>query len=154
MMYQLHFCRLFTGKQTYFTISCHFLHTLSLPTGTGYVRNRRYSMKQVTNVQTVIFNSVDRFTVLPFIATGAPLAERRIRILPMNQHAWWPITFDMKGINFWTAWQHYVSRRAVRFMRGSLFMTCQQQAAVISSISHLFSVTVSELCGTSWCCIL
>jgi hypothetical protein len=28
-------------------------------------------------------------------------------------------------INLWTAWRHYVSRRAVRFMRGSLFMICR-----------------------------
>jgi hypothetical protein len=34
------------------------------------------------------------------------------------------------------------------------FMICEQQAAVISSISHLFSVTVCEQCGMSWCSIL
>jgi hypothetical protein len=34
------------------------------------------------------------------------------------------------------------------------FMICQKQAAVTSSISNLFSVTVGELCGTSWCGIL
>jgi hypothetical protein len=34
------------------------------------------------------------------------------------------------------------------------FMICQQEAAVISSISHLFSVIVSEQHGTSWCNIL
>jgi hypothetical protein len=33
------------------------------------------------------FNFVDRFTALRFTATDAPLAARRIRILPMNQHA-------------------------------------------------------------------
>jgi hypothetical protein len=32
-------------------------------------------------------NFVDRFTDLRFTATGAPLAARGIRILPMNQHA-------------------------------------------------------------------
>jgi hypothetical protein len=37
-------------------------------------------------------------------------------------------------------------------MRRSLFMICQQWVAV--TISHLFSVTVSEQCGTSWCGIL
>jgi hypothetical protein len=75
--------------------------------------------------------------------------------LPMNQHAWWPITFGMKEVNnLWTSWWHYVLRRAVRFMRGSLFMICQQYAAVTSFISHLFSVTVSEQCHTSWCDIL
>jgi hypothetical protein len=31
-----------------------------------------------------------------FTAAGAPLAARRIRILPMNQHAWQSITFGMK----------------------------------------------------------
>jgi hypothetical protein len=35
--------------------------------------------------------------VLRFTATGVPLAARRIQILPMNQYAWWPITFGMKG---------------------------------------------------------
>jgi transposase len=39
-------------------------------------------------------------------------------------------------------------------IRGSLFTICQQYSAVISSISHLFSVTVSEDCDTSWYCIL
>jgi hypothetical protein len=46
------------------------------------------------------FNFVDRFTALCFTATGAPPAPRCIRILPMNQHAWWPITFGMKGSNY------------------------------------------------------
>jgi hypothetical protein len=31
------------------------------------------------------------------MATGALPAARRIRILQMNQYAWWPITFWMKG---------------------------------------------------------
>jgi hypothetical protein len=29
----------------------------------------------------------------------ASLAARRIRILPMNQHTWWLMTFGMKGSN-------------------------------------------------------
>jgi hypothetical protein len=33
------------------------------------------------------FNSVDGFAALRFTSTGALLAARRIRILPMNQHA-------------------------------------------------------------------
>jgi hypothetical protein len=37
--------------------------------------------------------------------------------------------------NLWTAWQHYVSRHAVWFIHGNLFMICQQWVAVISSIS-------------------
>jgi hypothetical protein len=41
-----------------------------------------------------------------------------------------------------------------RFMCGNLFMICQQWAAVISSISRLFSVTISEQCVMSWCGIL
>jgi hypothetical protein len=45
----------------------------------------------------------------------------------------------------WTTWLHYVSRRAVRFMGGNLFMICQQWAVVASSISSLFSVTVYTL---------
>jgi hypothetical protein len=31
-----------------------------------------------------------------FAATSAPPAARRIRILPKNQYACWPITFGMK----------------------------------------------------------
>jgi hypothetical protein len=54
------------------------------------------------------------FTAQHFMATGALLAVRPIQILPMNQYAWWPITFGMKEvINFWTSWWHYVSWRAV-----------------------------------------
>jgi hypothetical protein len=41
---------------------------------------------------------VDRFTALRYTGTGAPPAARRIRILPMNQHARWPIIFGFKGI--------------------------------------------------------
>jgi hypothetical protein len=40
---------------------------------------------------------VDRFTALRFTATSAPPAARRILILPMNQYAWWPIRFGIKG---------------------------------------------------------
>jgi hypothetical protein len=36
-------------------------------------------------------------------------------------------------------------------MRGTLFMICRQWVAVISYISHFFSLTVSEQYGTSWC---
>jgi hypothetical protein len=36
-------------------------------------------------------------TALHFTAVGALLAAKRIRILLMNQHALWPITFGMKG---------------------------------------------------------
>jgi hypothetical protein len=46
-----------------------------------------------------IFKFIDRFTALRFTATGPPLAVRGIRILPMNQLVWWPITFGMKGGN-------------------------------------------------------
>jgi hypothetical protein len=55
----------------------------------------------------------------------------------------------MKLLTLWTVLQYHVSRRAVPLMRGNLFMICQQWAAVISSISNLFSVAVSEQCGTS-----
>jgi hypothetical protein len=34
-----------------------------------------------------VLTFVDQFTALRFTATGAPLAERWIRILPMNQYA-------------------------------------------------------------------
>jgi hypothetical protein len=44
---------------------------------------------------------VDRFTALRFMAIGAPAAARRIRILPTNQYAGWPIAFGIKEvINF------------------------------------------------------
>jgi hypothetical protein len=57
------------------------------------------------NTSTVLTTTGNIFTVwtgstaLHFTAAGAPLAARRIRILPMNQHAWWPITFGTKGSN-------------------------------------------------------
>jgi AraC-like DNA-binding protein len=54
----------------------------------------------------------------------------------------------------WTAWRHYVSLQALVFMRGNLFLICLQWAAVISSVSRLFSVTVNEQCGMSRCHIL
>jgi hypothetical protein len=38
-------------------------------------------------------------TALHFTAAGAPLAAKCILILPMNQHACWPITFKTKGSN-------------------------------------------------------
>jgi hypothetical protein len=45
------------------------------------------------------YNFVGRLTDLRFTATRAPLVARRIRILWMNQHASWPITFGMNGSN-------------------------------------------------------
>jgi hypothetical protein len=51
-----------------------------------------------------------------------------------------------KLLTLWTASRHYVSRRAVQFMRGNLFTIFQQWAADISSISRLFSVTISDQC--------
>jgi hypothetical protein len=39
------------------------------------------------NTEELLFNSVDRLTVLRFTVTGALLAARGIHILPMNQHA-------------------------------------------------------------------
>jgi hypothetical protein len=38
--------------------------------------------------------------VLRFTAAGAPLAARRIRILPMNPHDRQPVTFGMKGNSY------------------------------------------------------
>jgi hypothetical protein len=49
-----------------------------------------------------------------------------------------------------TAWCHHVSQWAVRFTCGHLFMIYKQQA-VISSISHLFSVSISKQCVLVWC---
>jgi hypothetical protein len=42
-----------------------------------------------------IFTLLAGSTALRFTATGAPLAARRIRILPTNQHGWRPVTFGM-----------------------------------------------------------
>jgi hypothetical protein len=57
-------------------------------------------------------------------------------------------------INFVDLLRHCVSRRAVRLMRGNLFMICEEWTEVISSISRLFSVTISEQWVPSWCGIL
>jgi hypothetical protein len=43
----------------------------------------------------IVMQPLDEFTALRFTASGALLAARRIRILPMNQ----PITSGMKGSN-------------------------------------------------------
>jgi hypothetical protein len=56
---------------------------------------------------------------LRFTAAGAPLAVRRIWILQMNQHAWWPITFRMKGSSYLCVfmypckWNHASSEKNV-----------------------------------------
>jgi hypothetical protein len=47
-------------------------------------------------------------------------------------------------LNLSTARRYYFPRRAVRLMRGNMFMICQQCAADISFISRLLSVTNSE----------
>jgi hypothetical protein len=48
-----------------------------------------------------VLTFVDRFTPLRFTATSAPPAARCILILLINQYAWWPIKFGIKGsINF------------------------------------------------------
>lgn len=39
---------------------------------------------------------VDQFTELSFTATNAQSAARWVRILPMNQYVYWPITFAIK----------------------------------------------------------
>jgi hypothetical protein len=73
---------------------------------------------------------VDQFMALCLMGTGTPLAAGRMQILLINKYAWWS------------------------FMSGSLFMICQQWTAVISSISRLFSVTISEQCVLLWFSIL
>jgi hypothetical protein len=82
---------------------------------------------------------------LRFTAAGALLAARCIRILYMNQHA--RLTAD----NFWNERKCLTCRALDGIMlhgehRGSLFLIHQQKAAVIGSISHLFSATVSAQC--------
>jgi hypothetical protein len=51
---------------------------------------------------------------------------------------------EEKLLTLWTAWRHYVSRWAVWFMHGNMFMICHWWVAVTSSISHLFLVTFSQ----------
>jgi hypothetical protein len=64
--------------------------------GQSLVDNALYSTEYSNqNIQGVL-TFVGRFTELRFTATGAPRAAMRIRILPMNQYACWPITFGMK----------------------------------------------------------
>jgi hypothetical protein len=56
-----------------------------------------------TNIKENIYIYIYR-EVLPFvgqfIATGAPLAARHIRILPKNQDVCWPIKFGTKWLQF------------------------------------------------------
>jgi hypothetical protein len=112
-------------------------------------------MNEIFDEKFYPFNFVDGLKILRFKVTSALIAVRRTRILPINQHAQWPITFGMKGSNGPVA-------SLTALFQGkqcgscllSLFMICQQQAAVINSINHFFSFTVSEQCGTSWCSIL
>jgi hypothetical protein len=47
-----------------------------------------------------IFTFFADSTALRFTAADGPLAARRTRILPMNQHDWRPITFGMKGRSY------------------------------------------------------
>jgi hypothetical protein len=44
------------------------------------------------------FNFVDRFTVLRFTATEAPLAAKNIRILLMNQHAYGRYRLELREV--------------------------------------------------------
>jgi hypothetical protein len=63
------------------------------------------------------FNTIDEFSALRFTATGPLPAAKRMRILPMSQHAWWPTTMVWrKIINLQTSTQNDVTRRAVQFM--------------------------------------
>jgi hypothetical protein len=95
---------------------------------------------------------VDWFMALCFMATSAPPAVRRIWILPMNQYAWWPITFGIKGIiNFVDCLMALCFTASSAVHVWELFMICQQWAAIISSISHSFSITINEQCVLSWC---
>jgi hypothetical protein len=56
----------------------------------------------------------------------------------------WLITLEWREvINLWTAWRHYVSRRIVRFMRGSLwFVSSRQQLSAPSAISFQLQLAV------------
>jgi hypothetical protein len=50
MMYQLFFVVCLQGN-IWISVFCHFLHTVLLPEGSGYVCNGRYTMKLVMKVQ-------------------------------------------------------------------------------------------------------
>jgi hypothetical protein len=54
-----------------------------------------------------IFILLTGSTALRFMLTGGPPAARRIQILPINQHAWRPITFEMKWLQFIGHKPHY-----------------------------------------------
>jgi hypothetical protein len=56
--------------------------------------------KEESLIYREFFNFVDWFRALRFTATGALPAARRIKILPKNQYACWPITFGMKYLQF------------------------------------------------------
>jgi hypothetical protein len=43
-----------------------------------------------------VLTFLGRFTALRFTVTDAPLAARRIQILPMNQSCLWPVKYGMK----------------------------------------------------------
>jgi hypothetical protein len=60
---------------------------------------RGLSMNMKENFYVYIYREFLPF-VNRFIATGAPLAARHVRILQMNQDVCWPIKFGMKCLQF------------------------------------------------------
>jgi hypothetical protein len=58
-----------------------------------------YGLNNTTTARR-IFNMWTGSMALRFAPTGAPLAVKRIRILPMNQHAWRPITLEIEE-SYW-----------------------------------------------------
>jgi hypothetical protein len=63
-----------------------------------HVKPSTWTFSIWSRTDNLFFNNTRRiFTLLTgSTATGAPLSARRIRILPMNQNAWRPITFGIK----------------------------------------------------------
>jgi hypothetical protein len=79
----------------------------------------------------------------------ALLAARRIQILPMNQHASWPITFGPL-VDHLTA----LCFTASSAVRASEFVYDLSAEDKLSAPLAICSQSVSEQCGTSWCGIL
>jgi hypothetical protein len=81
-----------------------------------------------------VLTFVDRFSALRFTAAGASPAARRIRFLPMNQYACWPITFGMKLVTF------HISQDVLKM-----------QSLAVAVRSHLRRQTVESNCTNEPC---
>jgi hypothetical protein len=86
-----------TMKSTIFfcVTQCRLLELHRYFGGTYYLKLNGRTVSETGNYREVLA-VVDRFTALRFTVTGAPTAEKRIRILPLNRYAYWPITLGIK----------------------------------------------------------